>query len=52
MRTDYNLYEKWKMTGMPEKVFLRGRLIVDGSSWLGQKGDGKFQKRKTGNPIL
>lgn len=28
-RTDYNLYEDWEMVGFPEKVFLRGHLIVD-----------------------
>ncbi len=45
-RTDYNLYEGWELTGMPEKVFLRGRLIVDGEQWLGKAGDGMFLKRE------
>ena len=27
-RTDYNLYEGWKLRGIIEKVFLRGKLIV------------------------
>lgn len=31
-RTDYNLYEDWEMVGFPEKVFLRGNLIVDAGS--------------------
>lgn len=44
-RTDYNLYETWKLTGFPEKVFLRGRLIVDGRTWLGKAGAGQFLKR-------
>ena len=47
-RTDYNLYEGWELTGYPEKVFLRGKLIVDGDQWLGQRGDGKFLKRGQG----
>lgn len=47
-RTDYNLYEGWELTGMPEKVFLRGKLIVDGEQWLGKAGDGLFLKRKEG----
>ncbi|NOT03378.1 MAG: dihydropyrimidinase [Anaerolineales bacterium] len=47
-RTDYNLYEGWELTGYPEKVFLRGRLIVDGEKWLGKSGDGKFLKRSEG----
>jgi hypothetical protein len=33
---------------MPEKVFLRGKLIVDGEEWLGRAGDGLFLKREEG----
>ncbi len=47
-RTDYNLYEGWEIIGYPEKVFLRGKLIVDGEKWLGKSGDGKFLKRSQG----
>jgi len=47
-RTDYNLYEGWELTGYPEKVFLRGRLIVDGEEWKGKRGYGKFLKRGDG----
>src|SRR5512145_1187891 len=47
-RTDYNLYEGWELTGYPEKVFLRGRLIVDGDAWIGKAGDGQFLKREEG----
>ena len=47
-RTDYNLYEGWKLVGYPEKVFLRGRLIVDGEKWLGNAGGGQFLKRSQG----
>lgn len=47
-RTDYNLYEGWELTGMPEKVFLRGRMIVDGEQWLGKAGEGQFLKREEG----
>lgn len=47
-RTDYNLYEGWDLTGMPSKVFLRGKLIVDGEHWLGKAGDGQFLKRGEG----
>ncbi len=47
-RTDYNLYEGWELTGMPEKVFLRGQLIVDGERWLGKAGMGMFLKREEG----
>jgi dihydropyrimidinase len=41
-RTDYNLYENWELVGMPEKVFLRGQLIVDGPRWLGRSGMGRY----------
>ena len=45
-RTDYNLYEGWKLRGFPVKVFLRGNLIVDEERWLGRPGSGKFIRRK------
>lgn len=44
-RVDYNLYEGWEMVGYPQKVFLRGRLIVDQGKWLGQPGYGKYLYR-------
>jgi len=47
-RTDYNLYEGWELVGYPEKVFLRGQLIVDGEAWKGKRGGGQFLRRKTG----
>ena len=51
-RTDYNLYEGWELTGYPEKVFLRGKLIVDGEKWLGRRGMGQFLRRKAGAEVL
>lgn len=50
-RTDYNLYEGWELTGFPEKVFLRGKLIVDGDEWYGKPGEGKYLFRKEGQVI-
>jgi dihydropyrimidinase len=44
-RTDYNLYEGWKLKGIIEKVFLRGKLIVDDQKWLGNRGDGRYIQR-------
>jgi dihydropyrimidinase len=44
-RTDYNLFEGWELVGFPEKVFLRGSLIVDGERWLGGAGKGRFLHR-------
>jgi dihydropyrimidinase len=51
-RTDYNLYEGWELKGFPEKVFLRGQLIVDGDKWLGRPGMGNFIRRSPGADIL
>lgn len=51
-RTDYNLFEGWELVGMPEKVFLRGRLIVDGGDWLGRSGGGQYLVRKPSALIL
>ncbi|MGZ9226670.1 MAG: dihydropyrimidinase [Anaerolineales bacterium] len=47
-RTDYNLYEGWELVGYPEKVFLRGKMIVDRDQWLGKAGGGQFLKRAGG----
>ncbi len=51
-RTDYNLFEGWELKGFPEKVFLRGHLIVDNGRWLGKPGMGRFQRRQPGAPVL
>jgi dihydropyrimidinase len=47
-RTDYNLFEGWELSGYPEKVFLRGKLIVDREKWLGHPGSGQFVRRSPG----
>lgn len=51
-RTDYNLYEGWDLTGYPEKVFLRGRCIVDNDHWLGHPGMGQFLMRQPFAPVI
>jgi dihydropyrimidinase len=50
-RIDYNLYEGWDLVGFPEKVFLRGNLIVDNGQWFGNPIMGKFIHRKPGDVI-
>jgi dihydropyrimidinase len=50
-RTDYSLYEDWEVVGYPERVFLRGQLIVDGENWKGHAGGGEFIKRTTGEVL-
>jgi dihydropyrimidinase len=51
-RTDYNLYEGWELVGYPEKVFLRGQLIVDDEKWLGHSGMGQFLPSRPNAPVL
>ncbi len=50
-RTDYNLYENWKLKGFVDKVFLRGNLIVDQQNWKGKRGMGRFISRSAGQII-
>jgi dihydropyrimidinase len=50
-RTDYNLFENWELVGYPEKVFLRGHLIVDGDQWLGRAGMGTYLSRQAGTTL-
>lgn len=45
-RTDYSYLDGVEITGAPEKVFLRGKLIVDGDAWYGVRGGGRFIPRK------
>jgi dihydropyrimidinase len=52
MNTDYNVYEGMKVKGMPVKVFLRGKLIVDGDQWLQEKGKGQYLHRKPYGEVL
>ncbi len=51
-RTDYNLYEGWEITGLPEKVYRRGELLVDGDQWHGKPGAGRWVPRASHTPVL
>ncbi|MBI3764437.1 MAG: dihydropyrimidinase [Chloroflexi bacterium] len=44
-RTDYNLFDGWELNGLPEKVYLRGNLLIDGDTWNGEPGGGSWIKR-------
>ena len=41
-RMDYNLYEGWKLRGMPVQVILRGQTLVKDDQWYGVPGQGRF----------
>jgi dihydropyrimidinase len=45
-QTDYNLYEGMEVTGVPSVVLSRGRVLVQDGQWKGERGAGKFVKRK------
>ncbi|MEN6480600.1 MAG: dihydropyrimidinase [Anaerolineaceae bacterium] len=51
-RTDYNLYQGWQLVGFPEKVILRGNVIVDQGVWAGKRGMGRFSHRRPDAEIL
>ena len=50
MRVDYNPYEGRRVKGKAAVVLSRGEVIVEGGTFHGKKGRGKFLKR--GSPIL
>ena len=47
MRVDYSMFEGITVTGMPDVVLSRGRVLVDGEKFLGKPGAGSFLKRGT-----
>jgi dihydropyrimidinase len=51
-RLDYDLYEGWDVVGYPEKVYVRGNLLVDGETWNGEPGGGQWLKRGAYAPVL
>ena len=44
-RTDYNLYEGSEVTGTPEVVLLRGKVLVENDELVAEPGIGRFVKR-------
>jgi dihydropyrimidinase len=45
MRVDYSMFEGITVTGMPEVVMSRGRVLVEGDQFHGKAGTGNFLKR-------
>jgi len=45
MRVDYSMFEGIEVTGMPDAVLSRGRVVIDGDKFLGRAGAGEFVKR-------
>ena len=44
-RSDYNVYEGMEVTGSPEVVLLRGRVLVEGGELVAEPGIGQFVQR-------
>src|SRR2546425_2182954 len=47
MRVDYSMFEGIQVTGMPDTVLSRGRVVVESDKFLGRAGAGEFVKRST-----
>ena len=47
MRVDYSMFEGIQVTGMPEVVLSRGRIVVERDKFLGRAGQGEFLRRST-----
>src|SRR5260370_41219413 len=51
MRVDYSMFEGIEVTGMPDLVLSRGRVVVEGDKFLGRAGQGEFLRRSTYSQI-
>ena len=49
MKVDYSAYEGREVTGIPDKVLLRGEVIVDDQNYVGNIKQGSFVKREPGS---
>src|ERR1039457_3087551 len=47
MRVDYSMFEGIEVTGMPDVVLSRGRVVVEGEKFMGRAGQGEFLRRAT-----
>jgi dihydropyrimidinase len=47
MRVDYSMFEGIQVTGMPDLVLSRGKVVVEGDKFLGRAGQGEFLRRAT-----
>ena len=48
MNVDYNPYEGREVTGLPEQVLLRGKVVVKDRKFIGKVGQGEFIARQPG----
>jgi dihydropyrimidinase len=45
-RIEYNVFEGFQLTGLPVKVFLRGRLAAENGQVRAERGQGRFVARQ------
>jgi dihydropyrimidinase len=45
MRVDYSMFEGVQVTGMPDAVLSRGRVVVEADKFVGRAGGGDFLRR-------
>ena len=45
MNVDYTAYDGMEVSGRPTLVMSRGKVIVEGDTYVGTKGDGRYLKR-------
>jgi dihydropyrimidinase len=51
-RVDHNVFEGWRLRGLPHQVFVRGNLLVEDENWHGESGGGAFLRRSSHAPLL
>jgi len=51
MRVDYSMFEGIQVTGMPDLVLSRGKVVVQGDKFLGRPGEGSFVRRSLHSPV-
>jgi len=47
MRVDYSMFEGIQVTGMPDVVLSRGKIVVENDKFLARAGQGEFLRRAT-----
>jgi dihydropyrimidinase len=52
MDVDYSCYEGRSVVGGSDVVLSRGKVVVEGGHWTGEKGWGRFLKRRTAREYL
>jgi dihydropyrimidinase len=46
MRVDYSMFEGIRVKGVPVRVLLRGRTVIEGGKFVGKPGSGEFLRRQ------